>query len=77
MSARVVKVLAQGLVVIDGRDGPRLHSTRCLRKARQCQECGATVPKGEIAYGEVTSGAHHRKDRYCEPCVEAGALALL
>lgn len=64
------KVFGDGLVGANVGHGQQMFSRRVLRKDKACRGCERLMKKGELAYGDVTSSAMNRSDRYCIACME-------
>ena len=74
-SFSIVRVLADGLLVLRTRHGSHIFSRRKLRARRSpvgaiCYECGRSLRPGELAYGEVSSCSSIRAARICKQCIE-------
>lgn len=66
----LITIMAPGLVRLKSRHGTQIFSERKLRKPRECEKCGALVPTGGRAFGDVTSCSMNRADRVCGDCVD-------
>lgn len=71
MTVVAVRLLHTDLVVINVGHGPQLFSMRALRKPGACAECMRAMPRGTKAFGDATSCALNRMDRYCAACIAA------
>lgn len=76
---RVVQIVNDELVrmVASADEGIQLFSRRKLRKAKTCRGCRTELPARSDAFGDVTSCAMNRADRYCLTCCGLGGLPTL